>query len=331
MTDSVHSIVHAELGDVEKAFEYTRRSVEPFVRPPFEQFAEARTGGAFTFLTGHGGFLQEFLYGYSGLRLRADRIALAPILPVELECITCNGCAGGAVSSTWTSVPTALRCGCARANGSLWKRRARCGMYRPGRAHDLHEDALTTSMRCRGTRRFVRGAEGARPGRTKVNPCAVPSSRGPPVPVSGPDARTPRATHRPHRSPACEPQHLRHDQPAHFLDRLTNAGQPSAVARGIVEAHHGDVPTRDEPAVAHSVKGPHRKGVGRRTTAVGGPGRSSSSAISRVPLDVVSAPRTSRRWLPASRPCRSMAVSQPRARASPTLDPSGQPRSPIRR
>ncbi|MGV9604651.1 glycosyl hydrolase family 65 protein [Streptomyces sp. NPDC003631] len=88
MTDSVHSIVHAELGDAEKAFEYTRRSVEPFVRSPFEQFAEARTGGAFTFLTGHGGFLQEFLYGYSGLRLRADRIALAPILPVELEGIT---------------------------------------------------------------------------------------------------------------------------------------------------------------------------------------------------------------------------------------------------
>ncbi|MEU1417283.1 glycosyl hydrolase family 65 protein [Streptomyces sp. NPDC005731] len=88
MTDSVHSIVHAELGDAEAAFEYTRRSVEPFVRPPFEQFAEARTGGAFTFLTGHGGFLQEFLYGYSGLRWRADRIALAPILPAELEGIT---------------------------------------------------------------------------------------------------------------------------------------------------------------------------------------------------------------------------------------------------
>lgn len=88
MTDSVHSIVHAELGDAEQAFDYTRRSVEPFVRPPFEQFAEARTGGAFTFLTGHGGFLQEFLYGYSGLRRRADRIALAPILPAELEGIT---------------------------------------------------------------------------------------------------------------------------------------------------------------------------------------------------------------------------------------------------
>ncbi|MER6090364.1 glycosyl hydrolase family 65 protein [Streptomyces bluensis] len=88
MTDSVHSIVLAELGDAEAAFEYTRRSVEPFVRPPFEQFAEVRAGGAFTFLTGHGGFLQEFLYGYSGLRWRADRVVLAPILPGSLDGIT---------------------------------------------------------------------------------------------------------------------------------------------------------------------------------------------------------------------------------------------------
>ncbi|GGJ41894.1 glycoside hydrolase family 65 protein [Streptomyces brasiliensis] len=88
MTDSVHSIVLAELGHAEAAFEYTRRSVDPFVRPPFEQFAEARTGGAFTFLTGHGGLLQEFLHGYSGLRWRADRVVLAPILPGPLDGIT---------------------------------------------------------------------------------------------------------------------------------------------------------------------------------------------------------------------------------------------------
>ncbi|MFI1966344.1 glycosyl hydrolase family 65 protein [Streptomyces pathocidini] len=88
MTDSVHSIVHAQLGDAKTAFEHTRRSVEPFVRPPFDQFAEDRNGGAFTFLTGHGGFLQEFLYGYSGLRWRADRVVLSPILPEELTGIT---------------------------------------------------------------------------------------------------------------------------------------------------------------------------------------------------------------------------------------------------
>ena len=50
------------------AFTFTRRSVDPFVRPPYQQFAEARSGGAFTFTTGAGGFLQEFLYGYTGFR-----------------------------------------------------------------------------------------------------------------------------------------------------------------------------------------------------------------------------------------------------------------------
>ena len=38
------------------------------MRDVFDQFSETRTGGAFTFMTGIGGFLQEFLYGYSGLR-----------------------------------------------------------------------------------------------------------------------------------------------------------------------------------------------------------------------------------------------------------------------
>jgi len=36
------------------------------------------------FLTGEGGFLQEFLYGYSGLRWRGDAMVLAPSLPSQL-------------------------------------------------------------------------------------------------------------------------------------------------------------------------------------------------------------------------------------------------------
>jgi trehalose/maltose hydrolase-like predicted phosphorylase len=85
MTDSVNSIVAAQLGRC-SAWTYTRRSVEPFVRAPYEQFTEARAGqGVFTFLTGEGGFLQEFLYGYTGLRWRADRLRLDPVLPPQLS------------------------------------------------------------------------------------------------------------------------------------------------------------------------------------------------------------------------------------------------------
>ena len=52
------------------------------MQPPFDQFTEARSGqGTFTFLTGEGGFLQTFLYGWSGFRWRPDRIHLDPALP----------------------------------------------------------------------------------------------------------------------------------------------------------------------------------------------------------------------------------------------------------
>jgi trehalose/maltose hydrolase-like predicted phosphorylase len=85
MTDSVNSVVAAQLGQGCADWTYTRRSVDPFVKAPYEQFTEARSGqGVFTFLTGEGGFLQEFLYGYPGLRWRSDGIALDPTLPPAL-------------------------------------------------------------------------------------------------------------------------------------------------------------------------------------------------------------------------------------------------------
>jgi trehalose/maltose hydrolase-like predicted phosphorylase len=81
MTDAISAIDAAALGVPGcSADVYTRRSVEPFMRDPFDQFSETRTGGAFTFMTGIGGFLQEFLYGYSGLRWQRSAVELDPIL-----------------------------------------------------------------------------------------------------------------------------------------------------------------------------------------------------------------------------------------------------------
>jgi hypothetical protein len=89
MTDAIHSIVTSQLGTPGcAAFSFTKRSVDPFMRGPYDQFSEARTGGAFTFTTGAGGFVQEFLYGYSGWRWRADRLRLDPSLPPQLSGIT---------------------------------------------------------------------------------------------------------------------------------------------------------------------------------------------------------------------------------------------------
>jgi hypothetical protein len=86
MTDSIHAIETMAL-HLPGCPSYTlmRRSLDPFIRPPFEQMSETRTGGAFNFLTGTGGFLQTFLYGFTGFRWRADRILLDPSLPPQLH------------------------------------------------------------------------------------------------------------------------------------------------------------------------------------------------------------------------------------------------------
>jgi trehalose/maltose hydrolase-like predicted phosphorylase len=81
MTDAVSMIDSASLGVPGcSAYVFTRRSYEPFIKDPFHQFSETREGGAFTFMTGIGGFLQEFLYGYSGLRWEAGAVRLDPLL-----------------------------------------------------------------------------------------------------------------------------------------------------------------------------------------------------------------------------------------------------------
>jgi hypothetical protein len=71
-----------------QSYVYVLRSAQPFIRDPFRQFSETRTGGAFTFMTGIGGFLQEFLYGFSGMRWQAGNLHLAPSLSGSLGTIT---------------------------------------------------------------------------------------------------------------------------------------------------------------------------------------------------------------------------------------------------
>ncbi|MBW0009200.1 MAG: hypothetical protein JO063_03625, partial [Pseudonocardiales bacterium] len=86
MDDAINTIDTAATGSPGcSSFVYTQRSVEPFMHDVFYQFSETRTGGAVTFMTGIGGFLQEFLYGYSGLRWDADAVRLDPSLTAPLD------------------------------------------------------------------------------------------------------------------------------------------------------------------------------------------------------------------------------------------------------
>jgi hypothetical protein len=85
MDDAINLIDTAALGTPGcSSYVYTERSYQPFIRDPFDQFSETRTGGAFTFMTGIGGFLQEFLYGYSGMRWNPSNVALNPSLNKQI-------------------------------------------------------------------------------------------------------------------------------------------------------------------------------------------------------------------------------------------------------
>ena len=93
MTDAVHAIDAAAAGEPGCATNtYLNRSIRPFVREPFAQFSEARGdqagegagAPALNFLTGGGGYSQVFTFGLTGLRWRADGVALDPMLPPQL-------------------------------------------------------------------------------------------------------------------------------------------------------------------------------------------------------------------------------------------------------
>jgi trehalose/maltose hydrolase-like predicted phosphorylase len=89
MSDAVNSIESNQLDPGGcQAYVYTERSYQPFIRDVFHQFSETRTGGAFTFMTGIGGFLQEFLYGYSGLRWQGSAVHLSPALSGPITGVT---------------------------------------------------------------------------------------------------------------------------------------------------------------------------------------------------------------------------------------------------
>ncbi len=92
MSDAVNEIDTSALGTPGcSSYVYTERSFQPFIRDMFDQFSETSTGGAFTFMTGIGGFLQEFTYGYSGLRFGSTAVTLSPSLTRQLPGVVLRG------------------------------------------------------------------------------------------------------------------------------------------------------------------------------------------------------------------------------------------------
>src|SRR6266513_2484426 len=86
MTTTLYPAIAAELGDRALVDTLLPLSYRDHLRPPFYALAETPTNQAVHFLTGAGGFLQQIVFGWSGLRLGDEglRPAFRPVLPSRI-------------------------------------------------------------------------------------------------------------------------------------------------------------------------------------------------------------------------------------------------------
>lgn len=73
MSDSIHAIIWARLGERERAYEAWKASWEPFTTSPLLLFSEKRRRPITYFTTGAAGSLQAVVYGFLGFRLDSTK------------------------------------------------------------------------------------------------------------------------------------------------------------------------------------------------------------------------------------------------------------------
>jgi len=86
MGSTLLSVDAAELGDRALMDSLLPHSYQGHMKGPFLMLSETPTNNAVNFVTGAGGFLQQVIYGYTGLRLRDGGLepAFAPLLPSRI-------------------------------------------------------------------------------------------------------------------------------------------------------------------------------------------------------------------------------------------------------
>ena len=87
MGSTLLSVGAAELGDRAMMDSLLPRSYREHLKGPFLMLSETPTNDAVDFVTGAGGFLQQVIYGYTGLRFGGRGVApkFAPILPSSVR------------------------------------------------------------------------------------------------------------------------------------------------------------------------------------------------------------------------------------------------------
>ncbi len=87
MGSTLLSVGAAELGDRAMMDSLLPRSYREHLKGPFLMLSETPTNDAVDFLTGAGGFLQQVIYGYTGLRFSSKGVVpkFAPVLPSSVK------------------------------------------------------------------------------------------------------------------------------------------------------------------------------------------------------------------------------------------------------
>ena len=87
MGSTLLSVDAAELGDRALVDSLLRRSYQPHLRGPFLMLSETPRNDAVNFVTGAGGFLQQVIFGYTGLRFGEGGLeeAFDPVLPSTVK------------------------------------------------------------------------------------------------------------------------------------------------------------------------------------------------------------------------------------------------------
>ena len=74
MSDAIHALIWARLGESDKAYAIWRDSWQPFTTSPLMLFGEKRSRARTYFTTGAGGCLQTVLYGFLGVRIDTKKL-----------------------------------------------------------------------------------------------------------------------------------------------------------------------------------------------------------------------------------------------------------------
>ncbi|MGZ5219134.1 MAG: glycoside hydrolase family 65 protein [Chitinophagaceae bacterium] len=96
MTQAIFTLLHARLGNRDRAFHWFKDAYLPNLNPPFRVIAETKGGTNPYFATGAGGILQSVMMGFGGLEITTQGIIqVRSVLPAQWKSLTIKGVGPG--------------------------------------------------------------------------------------------------------------------------------------------------------------------------------------------------------------------------------------------